>query len=409
MGGYQDLVSRISALDALIRSVDPNWQSASSAGGLVGASTPAQAQALNAASPFAGVLADVSSGSAISADTIQGATEPYVNTIYAGTRVLGDTGIGFGSPLPGGKLTQSFGSTDLAMEPPATVNGVHYAHYHPGIDLAARLNTPILAAANGTVTYAGRESDGAVVVKIRHDDGYVTLYGHLNPNLDVKVGDRVSRGQEIGTEGMTGNTTGPHLHFGLYTKSGQAVDPTPYLQSGLLPGSGSTASPSLVTPASLASPSSTADPGSTAHESSASVLARFDAVSSKIPYASQIRSAAIAAGIDPLLLASLVSNESNFHASSVSSAGAQGLTQLMPATARGMRVRDAMDPQQNLDGGAKYLALQLKRFGRVDLALAAYSKGPGTVRKAGGSLPSSARAYVSRVLGKWTRYEEAAI
>jgi soluble lytic murein transglycosylase-like protein len=72
-----------------------------------------------------------------------------------------------------------------------------------------------------------------------------------------------------------------------------------------------------------------------------------------------------------------------------------------------MGVKDALDPAQNLNGGARYLALQLKRFGRVDMALAAYSKGPGTVRKAG-AVPSSARAYVSRVLGKWTRYEESA-
>jgi hypothetical protein len=298
--------------------------------------------------------------------------------------------------MPGGRLTQSFGATSLAMEPAATVDGVHYAHYHPGIDLATRAGTPILAAANGTVIFAGRQSDGAVVVKIRHDDGYVTLYGHLNPDLDVKVGDRVSRGQEIGKEGSTGRSTGPHLHFGLYTKAGKAVDPTPFLKSGRLPDT-----------LTLASPASISDPGSTSWESSASVLARFDAVASKIPYAGQIRAAAIANGIDPLLLAALVSNESNFHANSVSGSGAKGLTQLMPKTASGMGVSNPFDPQQNLDGGAKYLALQLKRFGRVDKALAAYSKGPGTVWRAGG-VPTSAKAYVSRVLGKWARYEKAA-
>ena len=114
------------------------------------------------------------------------------------------------------------------MEPPATVDGVNYAHYHTGIDLAAKMGTPILAAADGTVTSAGRESDGAVIVKIRHDDGYMTLYGHLNPGLDVKVGDKVIRGQEIGTEGDTGKTTGPHLHFALYTeRQGHRSDAVP--------------------------------------------------------------------------------------------------------------------------------------------------------------------------------------
>ena len=397
MAGYGSFVSRIAQLDSLMRGVDPNWQSTTSAGGPVGSA----AQALNSGSPFAGVLAEVSSTSS-TADTVENAAGAYANTIYTGIRVTG--GIGFGSPLPSGKLTQGFGPTSLAMEPAATVDGVHYAHYHPGIDLAARNGTPILAAANGTVTYAGRESDGAVVVKIRHDDGYVTLYGHLNPDLDVKVGDRVSRGQEIGTEGSTGNSTGPHLHFGLYSPSGTAVDPTQYLKSGRLPGSTSQTS---ALPNSLASPSSISDPGSTSWESSQSVLARFDAVASKIPYAPEIRAAAVANGIDPLLLASLVSNESSFHANSVSSCGAKGLTQLMPRTASAMGVKDALDPAQNLNGGARYLALQLKRFGRVDMALAAYSKGPGTVRKAG-AVPSSARAYVSRVMGKWTRYEESA-
>jgi hypothetical protein len=384
MAGYGDFVSRIAQLDTLMRNFDPNWQETTSTGGVVGSA----GLELSGTSPFAGVLADISLASA-------GGTAGLASgSIYAGMRVVG--GIGFGSPMPGGRLTQSFGATSLAMEPAATVDGVHYAHYHPGIDLATRAGTPILAAANGTVIFAGRQSDGAVVVKIRHDDGYVTLYGHLNPDLDVKVGDRVSRGQEIGKEGSTGRSTGPHLHFGLYTKAGKAVDPTPFLKSGRLPDT-----------LTLASPASISDPGSTSWESSASVLARFDAVASKIPYAGQIRAAAIANGIDPLLLAALVSNESNFHANSVSGSGAKGLTQLMPKTASGMGVSNPFDPQQNLDGGAKYLALQLKRFGRVDKALAAYSKGPGTVWRAGG-VPTSAKAYVSRVLGKWARYEKAA-
>ena len=384
MAGYGDFVSRIAQLDTLMRNFDPNWQETTSTGGVVGSA----GLELSGTSPFAGVLADISLASA-------GGTAGLASgSIYAGMRVVG--GIGFGSPMPGGRLTQSFGATSLAMEPAATVAGVHYAHYHPGIDLATRAGTPILAAANGTVIFAGRQSDGAVVVKIRHDDGYVTLYGHLNPDLDVKVGDRVSRGQEIGKEGSTGRSTGPHLHFGLYTKAGKAVDPTPFLKSGRLPDT-----------LTLASPASISDPGSTSWESSASVLARFDAVASKIPYAGQIRAAAIANGIDPLLLAALVSNESNFHANSVSGSGAKGLTQLMPKTASGMGVSNPFDPQQNLDGGAKYLALQLKRFGRVDKALAAYSKGPGTVWRAGG-VPTSAKAYVSRVLGKWARYEKAA-
>ena len=399
MAGYDSMVARISQLDALIRGADPSWQGTAYPAGVV-----ASTVALNANSPFAGVLAEISSGTSASSDAAGAAAYATTNTDSTGVRVTG--GIGFGNPLPGGRVTQKFGPTSLAMEPAATINGVHYAHYHPGIDLATRAGTPVLAAANGTVTYAGRESDGAVVVKIRHDDGYVTLYGHLNPDLHVKVGDRVSRGQELGTEGSTGNSTGPHLHFGLYAKNGTAIDPTPFLTSGRLPDAVSQASPA---PNSLASPASVTDAGATAWEPTQAVLARFDAVAGSIPYAAQIRSAAVANGIDPLLLASLVSNESNFHANSVSGSGAKGLTQLMPKTASAMGVKDPFDPQQNLNGGAKYLALQLKRFGRIDRALAAYSHGPGTVWRAKGSVPSSARVYVSRVLGKWTRYEESAV
>ncbi len=410
MYGHGGFVARIAQLDELMRGVDPTWQSNSYAAGLVGAGgvVGSAGDALSDTSPFAGVLESVSADASVSSDTVAAAAGPYANTVYAGIRVMDESEIGFGNPMPSGKLTQAFGPTSLAMEPPATVDGVHYAHYHSGIDLASKKGTPILAAANGTVTYAGRESDGAVVVKIRHDDGYVTLYGHLNPDLDVKVGDVVSRGQEIGTEGDTGKSTGPHLHFALYNPSGKAIDPTPYLKSGRLPDAVSTQSPVAVSlPGSLASPSSVSDTGSTSWEPTQTVLARFDAVASHIPYASQIRAAAVANGIDPLLLAALVSKESSFHATSVSSCGAKGLTQLMPATASGMGVKNVFDPQQNLNGGAKYLALQLKRFGRIDKALAAYNKGPGTVWRAG-TVPESARGYVSHVLAKWTHYEEAA-
>ena len=420
MDGYQGFVSRIAQLDTLMRGVDPSWQSGAFAAGLVGTGglVGSAGDALNGTSPFAGVLETVSSGSSVSDDTVTSAVSPYAGTIYAGIRVMSSSGdeIAFGSPMPGGRLTQAFGPTTLAIEPPATVDGVHYAHYHSGIDLASKKGTPILAAADGTVTYAGRESDGAIVVKIKHADGYVTLYAHMNPDLDVKVGDVVSRGQEIGTEGDTGKSTGPHLHFALYNPSGKAIDPTPYLKSGSLPAAASAKSSvagvavmsqTSSMPATLASPASVSDTGTTSWEPTQTVLARFDAVASKIPYASQIRAAAVAAGFDPLLLASLVSTESSFHATSVSSCGAKGLTQLMPATASGMGVSNVFDPQQNLNGGAKYLALQLKRFGRIDKALAAYNKGPGTVWRAG-TVPASAKGYVSHVLGKWTRYEEAA-
>ncbi len=87
----------------------------------------------------------------------------------------------FASPLPSGTISQAFGPSTESLEPSATVNGVTYAHYHNGIDMAAPLGSTVRAAGAGLVTYAGRQSDGAVVVKVRHDDGYVSLYAHLDP------------------------------------------------------------------------------------------------------------------------------------------------------------------------------------------------------------------------------------
>jgi hypothetical protein len=289
-------------------------------------------------------------------------------------------------------LTQAFGPTDEALEPSATVDGVTYAHYHNGIDIGAPLGSAVYAAASGVVTMAGRQSDGAVVVKIQHDDGHVTLYGHLDPALPVVVGQRVNGGQVIGKVGMTGVTTGPHLHFGLYTSGGTAVDPAPWLAAGHLPDPPTLMGPSL------------ADPHAMAQVSGSQALATFDAASSRIPYAAQIRSAAVANGIDPSLLAALVSTESGFRPDAVSSCGAQGLCQLMPGTAAGLGVTDSFDVQQNLNGGAKYIARQLKNFGRVDMALAAYNAGPGYVGQLG-SVPNACLSYIGRILDKWNTYQ----
>lgn len=155
--------------------------------------------------------------------------------------------------------------------------------------------------------------------------------------------------------------------------------------------------------ATLLAPSAT-DLGSMVEASGSSVLARFDAVAPGIPYAAQIRSAAISAGIDPLLLTGLVYAESNFHPDARSRAGALGLTQLMPGTARGLGVTDITDPQQNLNGGATYIARQMRRFGRVDLALAAYNAGPGAIARLG-VVPASKQGYVRKILRKWSSFQ----
>ena len=116
------------------------------------------------------------------------------------------------------------------------------------------------------------------------------------------------------------------------------------------------------------------------------------------PYAAAIDAAARRAGLDPRVVAAVAWSESGFAAGARSGAGATGLMQLMPATAASLGV-DPTDPVQSLAGGARYLRAQLDRFGRLDLALAAYNAGPGAVTRHGGIPPyDETRTYVRRVL-----------
>jgi Transglycosylase SLT domain len=104
-----------------------------------------------------------------------------------------------------------------------------------------------------------------------------------------------------------------------------------------------------------------------------------------------------------LLFQALVRVESAFNAEAVSPAGARGLAQLMPDTARELGVA-IDDPHANLDGGARYLLAQIETFGSLDLALAAYNAGPDAVRQYEGIPPyAETRAYVARVLAEFER------
>jgi soluble lytic murein transglycosylase-like protein len=117
------------------------------------------------------------------------------------------------------------------------------------------------------------------------------------------------------------------------------------------------------------------------------------------PFSEAVARAAAAHGLDPKLLHALVVVESAYRPRARSPVGAGGLTQLMPATAAALGVRDRFDPKANLAAGADYLARQLLRFGDLRLALAAYNAGPGRVA-ALGHIPDIAetRAYVGAVV-----------
>lgn len=117
------------------------------------------------------------------------------------------------------------------------------------------------------------------------------------------------------------------------------------------------------------------------------------------PFDREVEDAAARHRLDPKLLHALVAVESAYRPEAVSAAGAGGLTQLMPATARELGVADRFDARANLLGGADYLARQLVRFGDVRLALAAYNAGPGRVARLG-RIPAIAETetYVGRVV-----------
>ncbi len=117
------------------------------------------------------------------------------------------------------------------------------------------------------------------------------------------------------------------------------------------------------------------------------------------PYEREIAVAAREFGVDPALVRAVIHAESAFNETAISPAGAQGLMQLMPATARELGVTNAMLATENIRGGVHYLAKMLRRFkGDITLATAAYNAGPGAVGRHGGIPPyAETKAYVNRV------------
>ena len=110
---------------------------------------------------------------------------------------------------------------------------LHVSRPHEGIDVTAPMGAPIIAPASGLVTKVGRETGYGNVLEIDHGNGIVTRYAHCS-RIDVRQGQRVTRGQRIAAVGKTGLSTGPHLHYEIHV-NGKVVDPLTYVLPDAIP------------------------------------------------------------------------------------------------------------------------------------------------------------------------------
>ncbi|MFF5990681.1 MULTISPECIES: M23 family metallopeptidase [Prauserella] len=107
--------------------------------------------------------------------------------------------------------------------------GPRWGSIHYGLDIANSIGTPIVSVLDGVVISSGPASGFGLWVRVRHDNGTITVYGHINETL-VYVGQRVAAGEQIATVGNRGQSTGPHLHFEVH-KDGYKIDPLVWLRA----------------------------------------------------------------------------------------------------------------------------------------------------------------------------------
>jgi len=305
---------------------------------------------------------------------------------------------------------------------------------HKGLDVGAPMGTPIQAAKDGKVVFAGDGGGYGNLVVLQHADGTFSKYAHQS-KLNVQVGQDVKAGDVIGAVGSTGNSTGPHLHFEVRKGSpdGEVLDPVAFLEgaeqiAASSPASGYSAvsdsrgsstgggySSSLGLPsggsgsARAAGPSTASGPasspgfsGNLSGISSGGVDGMWAQLAQYGITEDWLRKLLEELGVPEsemkqmmALVLGVIKQESGGSQSARSPVGATGLMQLMPATAQGLGVNPG-DPKDNVRGGVTYLLQQLKAFGNdVPKALAAYNAGPGNVQKYGGIPPSLRRRSTS--------------
>ncbi|MGH2385357.1 MAG: M23 family metallopeptidase, partial [Candidatus Limnocylindria bacterium] len=138
---------------------------------------------------------------------------------------------GFRWPERAFRVTQEWGPTTFALEPPYTYRGTYYPHFHAGIDFANGCGTPIYSAGAGVVVASGQPLmpwDTGFGVVVDHGGGIQTWYWHMQPRVVVSPGTIVTSESVIGYEGTTGMSTGCHVHFAV-NHNGVWENPRNYL------------------------------------------------------------------------------------------------------------------------------------------------------------------------------------
>ncbi len=218
------------------------------------------------------------------------------------------------------------------------------------------------------------------------------VYADLGYHLPRVASDQAAVGRAVSSlaQARPGDILAfgsPAHHVGIYIGGGQMIEaPRPGLKVRV--------GPVYETPTAIRRVVDTAPAAS-----AAGLVASSAPVTSDVPYASLFNAASRKYGVSARLLSAVAHQESNYSPTAVSGAGARGLMQLMPATAKGLGVTNPMDPAQSIDGAARMLHGLISTFGRTDLALAAYNAGPGAVRKYDGIPPyRETQDYVRNVM-----------
>ena len=127
-----------------------------------------------------------------------------------------------------GAVASAAGGVQMVVGRITSGFGARWGSSHQGLDIAAPIGTPIRVPLDGTVIDSGPASGFGQWVRVRHDDGTITVYGHISES-HVRVGQSVSAGDVIADVGNEGRSTGPHLHFEVITPGGTKINPRPWL------------------------------------------------------------------------------------------------------------------------------------------------------------------------------------